>query len=246
MKAVIVSLKKDIIRRTSIENKLKNFDYKFSIFDAIDKSSSSTAAAALGVRHIPKHMTPGEIGCALSHLSLYERNTDEHLLVLEDDVVPLTENPFDQESLLPALRDGEVLILGVITKREWLGYRKTVKRLGIECMQLDYCSTLMLRGAFAYIVNARTAQSLAKLQKESLSVADAWSYFKKCQVLNSFILAEIFEHPVTTTTQSNLETERQLKKLKFRALRRLARIVALHTLRTLRVLFGAKNVQKRI
>lgn len=241
MKANIISLEKDTHRRTRLKELLKQTGYEYEIFCAIDKKSSQTAMKDLGTNEVSHNLTPGEIGCALSHLSLYENPSSDHIMILEDDVTPTSINPFS-EDLSPPLNDGEVLLLGITTKREWLGYRRKEKRLGIDCMQLDAPSIPMLRGACAYVINKNTARAISALQKRKLSVADAWANFYKNRAVTRFLLAEHFEHPVASHEQSNLEEERQQFAPNRSTARKIIKKLTFNALKIYRTMTGGKNV----
>lgn len=207
MKANIISLKKDVIRRDAIVSRLSDLTYDYTVYDAIDYEASSGAISRLGIELVSKEMTPGEVGCALSHLDIMVHATDSGVFILEDDVVPLIENPFRNNSEVDLI-DGEVLFLGVSIKKEWLAYDASVTRLGMTCLRLDGLSIPMIRGACAYVMNKNTAMRIAQSQRKQLKVADAWKVFYRQGVVNRFLYAEVFVHPEVSLEQSNIETER--------------------------------------
>ena len=87
---VIISLKRSQDRRDRLKVILKDIDYK--IFDAIDGKNETEHIKTLKEKHvIDNTLNPGQIGCLLSHITLWEdftnnNNNNKELLVLEDDI----------------------------------------------------------------------------------------------------------------------------------------------------------------
>jgi glycosyl transferase family 25 len=94
MKAYIINLPQARLRRASMDEQLEHVGLSHEFVDGVDgRALSTTKRAALvdeaTVARVPQWLTPELIGCALSHLRVYERviaSGDEIGLVLEDDV----------------------------------------------------------------------------------------------------------------------------------------------------------------
>lgn len=89
----VINLPRDEQRRMDISAQLQSLHLPFSIFPAVDGKALSASeleknydkARAIRESH---DLTPGEIGCALSHIGVYRemiRRNVGHALVLEDD-----------------------------------------------------------------------------------------------------------------------------------------------------------------
>lgn len=96
MKAFVINLKRNPERLASISSQLNNLGIEFEVIEATDGKKLSEKdliklySTSESLRHIKKPLTPGEIGCADSHLRIYEKIVEQNLpysLVLEDDTV---------------------------------------------------------------------------------------------------------------------------------------------------------------
>ena len=94
-KIFVISLKKAKDRRKSISTQMKKLGIDFEFFDAIDGRalSQSQVDAVFDKKNAEatwKPMNRGEIGCALSHLSVYEKIVNENIqsaIIFEDDAI---------------------------------------------------------------------------------------------------------------------------------------------------------------
>lgn len=93
----VISLKHSQDRRESMRNQLNALQLDFKFFDAVNGSTIDKSlhkidfdlAAASGHK-----LLPGIIGCALSHINLYQKMIDENIeemVILEDDVAFVPE-----------------------------------------------------------------------------------------------------------------------------------------------------------
>lgn len=92
----VVNLKRSVHRRQFIQAQLNILGLEHEIVEAVDGRELSPDELAScyspsGSRElVRRELTPGEIGCSLSHLRLYQRQVDEgheQVLILEDDIV---------------------------------------------------------------------------------------------------------------------------------------------------------------
>lgn len=84
-------------RREYIEDRLNGLGLRFQFFDAVyGKSLSDNELSKVDYEYYPKYysaskpLTLGEIGCAMSHIKVYEymvENNIEEAIILEDDAV---------------------------------------------------------------------------------------------------------------------------------------------------------------
>ena len=89
MKVFVISLSHAKARREHMSQELKEQDINFCFFDAINGYSAQEKINELGLSYLPSALSPGELGCAMSHISLWLKlieSQDEAMVVLEDDI----------------------------------------------------------------------------------------------------------------------------------------------------------------
>jgi glycosyl transferase family 25 len=92
MRIFIISLK-DSPRRKFIGPAMERLGISFEFFEAVDgrrMSQAELAAAYDGSGRKIRQLSPGEIGCALSHMSIYRKMVADNIpaaIVLEDDAL---------------------------------------------------------------------------------------------------------------------------------------------------------------
>ena len=94
--AWVINLARSADRRIYINDHLRSLNLPFEIVEAVDGLTltadelAGVYDPALAATFGGRELTVGEIGCALSHLRLYQRMVDEHIeeaFILEDDAV---------------------------------------------------------------------------------------------------------------------------------------------------------------
>lgn len=91
----VVSLKRSFERREFIESQFAKLGVAFTFFDAVDGRTLTAADLAkysekAALKMEGRGLSPNEIGCALSHIKLYEEllaSKHECYLILEDDII---------------------------------------------------------------------------------------------------------------------------------------------------------------
>ena len=115
---VVLNLKSSAARRQQIDARLENLGIDHHFFDAIDGRLLSARElerlAPPSSLLFDRSLTLGEIGCATSHFAVIRQFAGEDhdfVCVLEDDVVPLSDNirHFLQSQTLAALPEFDVL-----------------------------------------------------------------------------------------------------------------------------------------
>jgi glycosyl transferase family 25 len=121
MKTYIINLPQSRERRRSMSEQLKGAGLSYEFVDAVDGRRIAPAERTklvdeATVARYPHWLTPGQIGCALSHLQAYQRflasgGCDEVALILEDDAT--TTAPFWEvvTSAVPHMWGSEVVLL---------------------------------------------------------------------------------------------------------------------------------------
>jgi glycosyl transferase family 25 len=180
----IISLPKDVHRREQLGRQLKDLAMPFSVIEAVyGKSLSHEELEVSYDRHkaitlFNRELSKGEIGCALSHLSIYRKMVEEdipHALILEDDAkifeadLPATLSTLAQ--LYAAYEPAAVLLNHV------LRYDSSTKT------RLDdsHCVYDAYRGvnAHAYFITKAAAEILVRNLYPVYVVADKWEHFQE-------------------------------------------------------------------
>lgn len=209
----ILSLAKDSSRREALEPQLQRYGYEYDYFWGFDAVQARTELAELRVTGCRNGLTPNEAACAIGHLAMYRSERQGGLnLILEDDAIPLDVQGLPPPGTIAShLRDGEVLIMGVTSKRQYLAGRPA-PHLHPQAVRLDVFSIYMLRGTVAYAFNSATAEAITKLQTKKLMHADAWWHFLRKGAIRKIYFLEYFCHPEVTERNSNIESQRRIDR----------------------------------
>ena len=103
MKVYVINLKRGVKRRERISQRLRELGVAYEIIEAVDGVELSEHDKSNAVRrftfwcHVGRGVLDGEIGCALSHASIYKRFIEEQgrvgaesmpcICILEDDAI---------------------------------------------------------------------------------------------------------------------------------------------------------------
>src|SRR6478735_3051134 len=121
MKTYVINLPQSPERRRNISEQLQVAGVSYEFVDAVDGRRIAPAERTRlvdesTVARYPHWLTPGQIGCSLSHLQAYKRflasgGSDEVALILEDDATMTT--PFWEvvTSAISHMRGSEVVLL---------------------------------------------------------------------------------------------------------------------------------------
>lgn len=159
----VVSLDREIERRKNIEFELRDVNY--TLFSAVDgKNLTDVQSKMMNDYIMPETLNRGQIGCFLSHLSLWKNIVDKnipHTLILEDDI--LVNGPINL--LLPKLCKVEgydILYLGHYfepSKGDLVGY---VGKYAIHNSTQPYCT-------HAYIITNEGAKKMIEYMNKNKS-----------------------------------------------------------------------------
>ncbi|MCH9739329.1 MAG: glycosyltransferase family 25 protein [Epsilonproteobacteria bacterium] len=95
VKIFVINLKKDVQKRKNMEKVLQGLNLEFEFIDAVYGKDLSNAEINsvydenLAIEYNGRPMSKAEIGCMLSHLSIYKKVLEDNIqntLILEDDV----------------------------------------------------------------------------------------------------------------------------------------------------------------
>ena len=187
IKSFVIHLSKNTTRRQYVEPQLKVFpwlDYEF--FEAIYGASLCQTELAklvspkvsLNFGTIEETMSPADIGCAASHLAIYDKIIEQKLpygLIMEDDIKLL---PTFEKTLLSIL-DRKLLDsnkpLMILLSFPHRYFTKPYAKFADFGLYPIYTAKV----AAAYIVNKAAAQCLIQTLRPIHQVADCWIYLKK-------------------------------------------------------------------
>ncbi len=199
----VLTLARASERQRHVERCLAGLDYRFHVgadaatldLRALEREGTYDPARARRVSRLGRPLTPGEIGCALSHRQIYEqtvRHGWSRVLVLEDDAGPSGDIGCAAAALAELPDDWELFYAGwsnfeVVTRRMRL---KRAAYVGLSALQLlkwtpeqvlrmhPSSYSLHLRraglhhGAFAYAFTLGTARKLLEAQTPIAYSAD--------------------------------------------------------------------------
>ena len=158
MKIFVINLKEDVERRQSITKHLNDLNLDFEIFDAVkgkavsrhdnplvyDKDECKVRHNFLSGATMRGKLSDGELGCALSHLGVYQEIVKRNLdgaIVLEDDFIPtcdlkevfsLAKDKIPNADIISGFYLGGGLRQGIYCLKKALGYKDfKIFRLGV-------------------------------------------------------------------------------------------------------------------
>jgi Glycosyltransferase involved in LPS biosynthesis len=181
-------LAEDTARRALLNSRFPAKFKEFEIVNAIDGRSMNaldyfelTAPLYRAEGHL---LSPGEVGCALSHLEAYRRflSTDEKMaLFIEDDVEGCDEDIARIMRVAGQLNDEFLLCCGAqdgLRSRKWLiGKPRQSCDEGVFVVN-GHCYRQMWRTA-CYVLSRGMAVSLLARQTDRLCKADDWAALLK-------------------------------------------------------------------
>lgn len=173
--------------------------------------------------HTQRILSPAEVGCALSHLAIYQKVVSHQApaVVFEDDVIGSKAALAKARELATKVQPHQVVILGGLNglpEKKWI---KTLEKgpsasnslhlyLDSSAAKISALSYPYLGRTCSYIIGHEAANIIIEKQNNCLHVADAWGYFSEQSALE-FYYINLFDHPVESkVSNSYIEQERSL------------------------------------
>jgi len=190
MKAYVINMTRSPSRRASVAKQLAGTQLDFEFVDGIDgntltPSERGNLVSDDAVAKSPLWLTPGVIGCALSHLRVYEQLTGDINLVLEDDVV-LPATISDVCARVAAQMHGREVVL--LHFRSFVVCRFSAR----DAVEVGGGARLMYPiaahqpiSASGYLVTSAASQSLAEAILPVRVAPDSWGHFYELGALDS-------------------------------------------------------------
>ena len=200
-----------------------NKENEFKVFGTKGSELSVSEYFKQGVAGKVKAMTPGELGCTLSHLhALHDflASNEAYAIIFEDDVIEKNRIDFDdleQKINQLNLKENFFLSLGGIQMKICNKVRGQLLEKSLfdqKVLQVDLDFLDKLSYAYAYVVDRKMAQALIDYHTPA-RIYDHWKELSTQKNVH-FYATCLFEHPILTqdniTTHSHLEQERALSQ----------------------------------
>lgn len=216
MKIFIVNLKNAVEKRKHMVAQLKRLGVQnYEFIEAVYGKDLTPEFIADNVYDYPAcALTPGEIGCSLSHIGIYKNMISENIpyaMILEDDVIL----PDDFLDMLEAIRisidvaQSKIITLGEANKisplREYFTFKKYKEYTAVTA----FCT-------YAYLVNIAAARSLSQHLLPIKYEADMMIHFRENGWLDQFnVIHPQYIKPIEEyEVLSDLMEERKVLKRK--------------------------------
>lgn len=224
MKTYIINLPASVDKRNTIAGECARLGLDVEFIEAVNGNALTEEQIHAQVPDYPAcSLTRGEIGCALSHLSIYQKMVDEHIpmaFILEDDA----NIGADIHKVLDALhsRDDAHVPHVYLLSESYYYIERPSEHL---TMQYQLCRALSAYYGYGYVINLNAAADLLRRLRPIRFEADRWTYFQQC----GWITLECVVPPVVCTldvgkAQSSIHEEREqlspLRKAYYRKLKR--------------------------
>lgn len=223
MKTYLINLDKNTDRLAFMDAQLKRLRIEYERISGIYGKeltpeqrkkwvSSFRSFAAIG-----RKMSDGEIGCALSHLSVYREMVKKEIplaLIFEDDVI-IDNNIIDVSSFLERSLDS--VQKQVATLSDWLAVDKKECPPAFENIEaFDYTD--------GYVITLAAAKEILRLNSPVVTVADSWSRWRSRGGLKLYgvyptCVAQDNERFPTDVSQNAMRPPRGIRWLFWKALR---------------------------
>lgn len=216
MNYYFISDKNNAKRREHIANQCKKIGLEPRYFDAIMGKNISNLELHQSVVET-NFLTPSEIGCALSHLSLYKQliaSSHQALIVFEDDVHFTDSLSLD---ILQELYQFVETHKGpcVLTLKASETYYTKVKILS----PFTIYSTPRFMGAYAYIINKEAAQNIIAAQTPLSFEIDVYRYYyylNLCDLYSVYPSPTFVDDTIESTIKDRDTEEFELLRSKYR------------------------------
>jgi glycosyl transferase family 25 len=177
MRIFVINLPQGRERRENIQREFARFELEPEFFPGVDgRELSPDRLRELIYRPEVNPLTPGEIGCALSHRAIYKKMRDEDIpfaFILEDDSV-FRLDPRPLLAGIAARPPGRAEVY-LLTHRNNLYVKsgRAEEIAGVRMFQfLNGC------GAYGYVLSRAAAKNLLVFQTPIRTASDVWKLFQ--------------------------------------------------------------------
>lgn len=239
MQVFVISLLRSQQRREHIKQELAKHLVTYNFFDAIevvDLSAVPNYDFSYRQNIFGRHLRKGEIGCYLSHYTLWQKAValNESICILEDDVSIECNNFNEILNTLEMFQDFDIVKLGGVFPRKFFLYKK-VNNLQLVKYWFDNMGTQ------GYVITPHAARRLIENSAKIRTPVDDFMASYACNKLN--ILAT--NPPVLTHTDAPSELGGNSgKKEAMSAFNKIRREIYLQSKRISNLLFQTKYFLK--
>jgi glycosyl transferase family 25 len=178
----VISLPEAEDRRAFVRGQLEAVGLGFEFVDAVRGSDRYDDPRSFDLEKCMRielrKMTPGEVGCALSHQKVYDLIAARglpHALVMEDDAVVSPDLPAVLEALEERIRPNDLIQL----ERCDVYSRKAAERLAgpymlVKPKMVKYGSMSQAAG---YVIGRKAAASIRSVNRPVYVPADSWGQY---------------------------------------------------------------------
>lgn len=245
MKTFIISLKKDNDKRAVLLSQCKALNFNVQLFDAIDGTVLDQAFMKQNVDNYPEcGLTPGVIGCALSHQAIYKKMIAENLpiaLILEDDA-RISLRTLEVLKKLNAADNNNNRVYLLTPPEYYCPEKRFLLSANIEFYRVSAaCSTA------GYVLTLEAAKKLITINTPIKWEADSWAMFNFIHDLEIYcLIPPVIADGDIDKQASTLEYQRSLNLDERRRVRhQLKREASHYQFRRLRRIFR-KKVQREV
>ncbi|MCW0976978.1 glycosyltransferase family 25 protein [Pantoea sp. JV6] len=211
IKVFVINLARSTERRDTMEQQLTLLNLDYEIVEAVDGSLLSFSDIAKETRPLNYAVEPGEIGCALSHISIYRKIVSENIecaLIIEDDAILSDNLPLLMSELIHEPQNKACLTL-LTPVSEYVARPLTYLSASFTMHTL-----IEGTGAYGYVVNNMAAKRLIEFLYPIWLISDRWQFLRDNGVCNvCCINPPLISHPPslnselykTSTIQSGFE-----------------------------------------
>lgn len=215
---MITLQKPDSAKVLSIQQRLTSLGYRVVLVEGVRGAELSAQEYFTRTNFwrstTGKAMTPGELGCSMSHEKALRMMADLGSgchLILEDDFIASDDALVWIADVRQRINPGTLLHLG--GQEHLLRFYRYVRGTPVADMQgvvhVNPADQEYLRCSVAYLLHANTARDMCKLMSRGLFIADDFRYALQQGAIKSVWFRWVISHPVDQTT-SSIEVERRL------------------------------------
>lgn len=226
MKIYVISLESSHERKVALKEAFPQHYEEFIFINAVDGRNLTTTEYFKLVRpnlyENNRLLSPAEVGCALSHMQVYEKIIQENApaIILEDDVIGNDEALEKAIAIAKKTKPDEVIFLGGydhIKEAKNVYLKANPEQNGTTPVyEVDKLSYIYLGSTCCYAIGANASRVILNTQKQVLKLADSW--YKN--TLNSnvqFKFTQLLRHPALyNALLNNSAIEKQRKSLSYK------------------------------
>lgn len=212
MKAFVVNLDRHPERLASIDAQLRGLNLPYERIAAFDGAKLSQAAldevydSALCQSSLGRELARGEVGCAMSHLTIFQRILDDRLgvaCVFEDDAYLSDALPQTLDALLylAELNEPLVCLLTHVGRYTEWGARNLNSGQKI-------CKTVHAYCTHGYVINSAAAKTLLAHNKKINHPIDFWNHLAAEGVIKVRAVVPYVVGHTEFASHSEIEAER--------------------------------------